>query len=450
MRIRCSGNRKEKMDALDPACLCVFASIVETSKSFTIRPEWFYFIGSVIVAMVFSHCCSLMEAALLSISPSQVAELNRSFPRAGKCVMSLKQDIDKPLAVILIVNTAAHTIGAAEAGANLNALFPGNATIMSVFSLIFTLLMVQYTELLPKTLGVRYNIKVMQICGPVLQVLLFLFMPVIKVTQWINKPFERRKPEKPTTAEEISALASLARSTQSISSRQERIIKMVPHLSEKSARDVMINVENISFLTADQTLTDAMNSTANDFHTRYPVCEEDNKNEVLGYVNFKELVAIHRSHPGTVKVNDILRPVPFSEPDDSAAELLEHLTMQNCHITIVRDPATHTTLGLVTLEDIIEELLGDLDDEFDPLPRTFYSPGENFWVVGGGVPLRLLARDTHLDLPLRAEPVGVWVSRTLDRPVRVGDVIRHGNAEFYVRKIRRGQAWEFNLKRMKE
>ena len=412
------------------------------------NPEWFWFIGSVMTALVFSHCCSLMEAALLSLSPSQLAEINRAAPRTGKWAMALKQDIDKPLAVILIINTAAHTIGAAVAGASLNALF--NGRYMGIFSLVFTLLMVQYTELLPKTLGVRFNTGVMLVCAPVLHVLLYVFMPVIKVAQWINKPFERRKPERPTTTDEISALASLARSSQTISSRQERIIKMVPHLSEKTARDVMLDVENISFLTADQTLTEAMNATANDFHTRYPVCEEDNKNEVLGYVNFKELVAIHRSHPGTVKVNDILRPIPFSEPDDTAAELLEHLTSQNCHITIVRDPKTKTTLGLVTLEDIIEELLGDLDDEFDPLPRTFYSPGENFWVVGGGVPLRLLARDTHLDLPLRAEPAGVWVSRILDRPVRVGDVIRHGNAEFYVRKIRRGQAWEFNLKRIKE
>ena len=412
------------------------------------NPEWFWFIGSVMTALVFSHCCSLMEAALLSLSPSQLAEINRAAPRTGKWAMALKQDIDKPLAVILIINTAAHTIGAAVAGASLNALF--NGRYMGIFSLVFTLLMVQYTELLPKTLGVRFNTGVMLVCAPVLHVLLYVFMPVIKVAQWINKPFERRKPERPTTTDEISALASLARSSQTISSRQERIIKMVPHLSEKTARDVMLDVENISFLTADQTLTEAMNATANDFHTRYPVCEEDNKNEVLGYVNFKELVAIHRSHPGTVRVNDILRPIPFSEPDDTAAELLEHLTSQNCHITIVRDPKTKTTLGLVTLEDIIEELLGDLDDEFDPLPRTFYSPGENFWVVGGGVPLRLLARDTHLDLPLRAEPAGVWVSRILDRPVRVGDVIRHGNAEFYVRKIRRGQAWEFNLKRIKE
>ena len=80
------------------------------------NPDWFWFIGSVMTALVFSHCCSLMEAALLSLSPSQLAEINRSAPRTGKWAIALKQDIDKPLAVILIINTAAHTIGAAVAG----------------------------------------------------------------------------------------------------------------------------------------------------------------------------------------------------------------------------------------------------------------------------------------------------------------------------------------------
>ena len=164
--------RKEKMDASVPSCIGLILAAADITGNTGIRLEWFYFAASVTIAMGFSHCCSLMEAALLSISPSQLAELNRAHPRAGKCAMALKQDIDKPLAVILIINTAAHTIGAAEAGASLNALFPGNATVMSIFSLVFTLLMVQYTELLPKTLGVRFNINVMKVCGPLLQVLL--------------------------------------------------------------------------------------------------------------------------------------------------------------------------------------------------------------------------------------------------------------------------------------
>jgi putative hemolysin len=178
------------------------------------------------------------------------------------------------------------------------------------------------------------------------------------------------------------------------------------------------------------------------------VQDVDDPNEILGYVNFKELVAVQRSHPGEVRVTDIMRPIYFASPDDTASELLERFATQHCHMMIVRS-SSNVVLGLVTLEDIIEELVGDLDDEFDPLPRTFYSPSENLWVAGGGISMSQLARDTHLELPIRAEPVAVWIERVLDRPPKVGDVVRHNNAELYVRKIRRHQVWEFNLKRIK-
>ena len=398
-------------------------------------------------ALVLSHICSLLEAAILSITPSQIAELRQKSQRSGEAVFALKSNVEYPVAVILIINTAAHTIGAAVAGASLNNIFHGR--FMTAFSLIFTLLMVQYTEILPKTLGVRFNQQILRFAVKPLQIAIFIMKPLIKVTHFFNRPFEVRSPKQPSTTEEISALAALARSKQAISSKQERIIRMVPHLSERKAKDVMIDAENISFLFSDQSLSDALNTTGCDFHTRYPVCDPDDRNRILGYVNFKEMVAVHRSHPGAMSITDIVRPISFTDPDDSAAELLERFAGQHCHMTIVKDPEDGKTLGLVTLEDIIEELLGDLDDEFDPLPRTFYSPGEFFWVVGGGVPMTLLCRDTHLDLPRRAEPASVWLTRLLKRHPKVGDVLRYRNAEFYVRKIRRGQVWEFNLKRIK-
>lgn len=409
---------------------------------------WFIFSGSVVSAMVLSSLCSLMEAAILSLTPSQLAELRHSFPSIGRICQTLKKDIDKPIAVILIINTAAHTIGAAVAGGSLDKTF--GSQYMWLFSLVFTLLMVQYTEILPKTLGVRYNRQVMRYVARPLQTAVLLLLPLIKLTHLINWPFENRRPKQPSTADEISALAALARSSQAISSRQERIIKAVPRLSKQTAKMVMLPAENISFLSSDQSVSDAINSVGNDFHTRYPVCEHGDHNKVLGYVNFKELVAAFRTHPGAANLTDFLRPIAVAAPNDTASELLERFAAQHCHLTIVRNPATGQTLGLVTLEDIVEELLGDLDDEFDSLPRTFYSPSEFFWVVGGGVPMTLLARDTNLNLPRRAEPVSVWLARILKRPPKVGDVLKHRNAEFYVRKIRRGQVWELNLKRLKD
>lgn len=409
--------------------------------------DWFLFFGSIAIALGMSHLCSLLEAALLSITPSQLALLRRSHPQKGRIVLALKHEIEKPIAVILIVNTAAHTVGATLAGASLNALF-GNR-YMWIFSLFFTILMVQYTEILPKTLGVRFNRKILTAAARPLAVAVRLFAPMIRVVYYLNRPFENPSPKRPSTTEEISALAALARSSQTISSRQERIIRMAPHLSELTARTVMIDVQQISFLPSGQTLQEAISLSNRDFHTRYPVCNGGDPDQVLGYVNFKELVAIANSHKDVLHVGDVIRPIAFAEPGDSASELLERFAAQHCHMMIVRDPETRRTLGLVTLEDIIEELLGDLDDEFDSLPRTFYSPGEFSYVAGGGVPMAQLARDTGLELPRRAEPASVWLTRTLDHPPRVGDRLSVGNAEFYVRKIRRGQVWEFNLKRMK-
>ncbi|MBR2625826.1 MAG: HlyC/CorC family transporter [Lentisphaeria bacterium] len=409
--------------------------------------NWVVFGISLSCALVISHICSLMEAAILSITPSQLAELRQKHPALGEIAINLKREIDKPLAVILILNTAAHTIGAAVAGASFSEL--GYGSYMGVFSLIFTLVMVQYTELLPKTLGVRFNTTVLRVALRPLYWATVILAPLIKLTKLINRPFEGRAPARPTPAEEISALAAMARSSQAISSRQERIIRMVPSLSEKSALEVMIALEDVSFLDADMSLDDAINATGNDFHTRYPLCIEGDRSRVPGYVNIKEIILAVQHGKGDMKVSDIMRPIAFADSDDTASKLLEMFAAQHCHMTIIRDAVSGKTCGLVTLEDIVEELIGDLDDEFDPLPRTFYAPGDNLWVVGGGVPLTQLARDTQLDLPRRAESVSSWFGREMGKQVKVGDTLTWKNAVLFVRKVRRRQAWEFHLKRRK-
>ena len=414
--------------------------------------EWIVFITSILVAIVTSHICSLLEAAILSLSPSQLAALRQRNPRNGRLVAAMKREINKPVAVILILNTAANTIGATVAGASLNQIFQGK--YMGIFSILFTLTIVQYSEILPKTLGCRFNIAIMNAAAIPLHIMSIILSPLIKLSHLLNRPFERKQVKHTSTTEEITALAAMARSTQAISSRQERIINMVPKLSEKTALKVMVDAESISFFDSDTTVQEAINSSGKDYHTRYPVCADNDINNVLGYVNFKELVVTDLNHPGSMKITEVMRPIDFADPDDTAAELMDSFASQHSHMMIVRDPATGQTLGLVTLEDIIEELLGDLDDEFDALPRTFYSPSESLWVVGGGVPMTQLVRDTHLDIPRRAEPVGFWLARELDnqlsRGPKSGDMIRVKNAEFYVRKVRRNQVWELNLKRAKQ
>ncbi len=397
------------------------------------------------IAVVVSFICSMTESALLSLTPSQLADIRLKRPGIAAQCKRFKAEIGRPLAVILLLNTAANMMGAAVAGAQFTLLW--GKTWVEVFSFALAVFMVQYCEILPKTIGVRFSPSVMIVATRPLQVLVFLLSPLIRFSHRINRPFEFRNQAEPppNTTDEILALAASARSSQEISTRQERIIRAAPRLSDQTASEIMLPAANVSFLSSTQSIDEALNSTHIDFHTRYPLCDAGDHNKVVGYVNFKELVALWRSRPDTAKLSEIVRPIAFVAPDDSAANILERFAVQHVHMAIVRDEHG-LCVGLITMEDIVEELIGDLDDEFDPLSRTFYSPGPGFWVVGGGMAMSALARETHLNLPRRAEPLAMWFTRQLKRNPKVGDQLRHHNVELTVRKVRRGRGLEFNVK----
>ena len=319
---------------------------------------WIALVISVCVACGVSMLCSLMEAALLSLSPSQLAKIRRRSLNIGKLCQKLKHEIDRPIAFILILNTAAHTIGAAVAGAAFDQLF--GQSWLWIFTLALTLVMVQYTEILPKTLGVRFNESIMFFTAPILEKCIIIFHPLIVLVHFINRPFEKgKKKAKNNTADEISALAALARSTQQINLQQERIIRVVPQLSELTVEEVMLPLENVSFVPSNQTVGDVITFTTKDFHTRYPVCEPDDPDNVLGYVNFKELVASSRANPNNTKLADLIRPILFVSVDDCLDDVLQKFSSHYCHMAIARDE-NGKVKGMLTLEDIIEELVGEI------------------------------------------------------------------------------------------
>ena len=233
----------------------------------------FLFVVSVLVALIVSALCSLAEAVLLSLTPSQVAELSIKNPRVGQVWRSFKTNIERPIAFILILNTSAHTIGASIAGSQFDELW-GDEWIW-LFSLVFTFAMLQLTEILPKGLGVRFNRKLASyIAGP-LSAMVHVSLPLIKLVHWVNAPFniKKTKPGQPSTTEEIRALASMARLSSEISGLQEYVIRGASRLSQTKIRQVMIPVEQVSFLSTSQSLEQALTSAENDSHTRFPVCK---------------------------------------------------------------------------------------------------------------------------------------------------------------------------------
>jgi CBS domain containing-hemolysin-like protein len=401
---------------------------------------------AILVAAGVSFVCSVVEAALLSLTPSQIADISANKPSIGSIWQNFKNNIGQPIAVILIINTTANMVGASIAGAQFNDIFGGKW--LWVFSILFALAMVQFAEILPKTIGVRFNRSVALIAGKPLNALVNSFSTFISIAHWLNRPFEGSKgPEQPTTVEEISALAGLARISKQISSHQESIIKGASKLSRLTAKNVMIPVEQVSFLSTSQSLMDAIIAAHIDSHTRFPVCLEGNRDRIAGFVNFKEMVYALRMNPADPTLTGIIRPLLFSSPDEPATSLLERFTSQHVHMAIVQD-AAGKTLGLITLEDIVEELTGELEDEFDRLPRAVREIAPGSWVSGGGAPLRELAKQTGLALPDSPETTSAWLVRSLGHIPKAGDTYRAADAEFTIRRTRRAKVFELAITRL--
>ena len=397
-------------------------------------------IAGATIAFSVSFICSLMEAALLSLSPGELARLEKRKPKVGSIIRGFKEQIELPVTVILSLNTVAHTVGATIVGAEVALLF--GEKFIGICSGVFTYLMLQFTEILPKSVGVHFNVPIMERGALPLRILIDILRPVINLLLFLNRPFEKKKAvSHAATLDEIVALAGYARLANQISANQANIITGVTMLSRKTAKDVMIPVEQITFLSNTKTLSDAIITAHLDPHTRFPVMEGDNHDKVIGYVNFKELVYRMRTNPADPTLKGIIRPLRFAREDTSCQQLMKAFVDEHEHMALVQDANNHT-VGLITLEDLVEELVGELEDEFDKLPKMVHPLSKGVWIIGGGVPMNSLAEKLGAPGLSCDRNLSDWIVKQIGHIPAVNHRLKAEHLEFNVRRIRRGKVFE--------
>ena len=248
----------------------------------------FLLILCILMAVGLSAVCSTIEAAMLSLTPSQVADLSNRHRNAALIWQRFKRHIEKPIAAILIVNTAAATIGATVAGAQFEHVYGRKGLI--VFSILFTYLMLQFGEMLPKVLGVRYNRLLAPLVAQPLDLLTTVFSPIGYLVRLATRPFVRRDALSPEAAalQEIMALASSARLSNLIDSRQERLIRAASRLPELRVRQIMTPRMEVLFLKVDDPLSQILQTVQQSAYTRLPLCEND-MDHVIGVIHVKDL-----------------------------------------------------------------------------------------------------------------------------------------------------------------
>lgn len=396
------------------------------------------------IALVISFFCSLLEACLLSLGKADLAILEGQSPRLGRIWRRFRGNLQQPLAVILILNTLAHTIGAALSGAEFERLY--GERWLFVFSLALSFAMIQWTEILPKTLGARYNRPVALLSGLPLKAATFALAPAVWLIRFLNRPFQGRGGEATTTLQEIRALALHATDGHEIEALQGRIIAGAIGLSDRHVQDLMIPREEISFLSVEMSLNAALVKAHLDAHTRYPLCEGGDADRLLGYVNFKEIVAALRTNPENATLRGICRPLIEVGADEPASAVLGRLVDQHQHIAAVKDPQGRT-LGFLTLEDILEEPLGEFQGDLDRLPAMVHPLSDGRVMAGGGSPMESVAARVGIPLPPTKESLSEWVLRQIGGSLQPGATIQAEGLRVTVRRVRRHRVFEAVVER---
>jgi CBS domain containing-hemolysin-like protein len=316
----------------------------------------------VLVALVFSFLCSIAEAVLLSVTLPYIALLEKTGKPSGPVLRALKAKISKPLSAILTLNTIAHTIGAAGAGAQVAIVF-GNA-YLGAASVVLTLLILVFSEIIPKTLGAHHWRRLAPATAHGLKFLVWILYPFVVLSEKITG----RMADGPTLSgfsrQEFAAMAELSAEEGELAERESEVLKNLLLLRETRVRDAMTPRPVVFSLAESTTVGTFFDEQESVRFSRIPLFRDD-PDQADGFVLRSDLLLAQAKGEVDTPLAHFKRPLPVVPESLSLAQAFNRLLRVRAHIVQVVDEYG-CLAGILTLEDIIETLLGlEIVDEGD-------------------------------------------------------------------------------------
>ena len=314
------------------------------------------------IALFFSFLCSILEAVILSITPSYIGIKLEDNKKLGEELQKLKDDIDRPLAAILTLNTFAHTIGAAGVGAQAQNIW-GNE-YLSIISIILTLLILFFSEIIPKTLGANYWEQLAPYATPVLKAMIAVLYPLVLVSQFLTKLLKKEKDKSIFTRADFSALTEIGLKSGVFKKEESKIIQNLIRFNKVLVKSIMTPRTVVLAADEEMTIKEFFEANKNLRFSRIPVYS-NNIDNVTGFILKNKVLAGMIEKQENVKLKDIKREISVVYEQMQVPELFQFLMEKNEQIALVVDEFGGMQ-GVVTVEDIMETLLGmEIIDELD-------------------------------------------------------------------------------------
>ncbi|MCS3751545.1 CBS domain containing-hemolysin-like protein [Salinibacter ruber] len=316
----------------------------------------------VALAIGVSFLCSVMEAVLLSVTPSYVAALEREGSTVGKRLHQFKENVDRPLAAILSLNTIAHTVGAAGVGAQAAVVFGEAYT--GIVAGVLTLLILVLSEIIPKTLGAVYWRTLTPALVRLLTATIIVMWPLVKLSQGLTYLLSQDEDEAAFSREEFTAMAELGEEEGVFEEKESRILRNLFRFNSLRVKDVMTPRTVIFQMPERKTIGDVVEEHDEFRFSRIPVYDDD-PDDITGYVLKDEMLLRAAQEEFDVSLSEISRDILVVHETLALPDLLERLLDRLEHIALVVDEYGGVA-GVVTMEDVVETLLGlEIVDEAD-------------------------------------------------------------------------------------
>ena len=380
-----------------------------------------------ICLLVLSAFFSSAETALTAVSPIRIRNLldqNPSDKRAA-AVMRIIDDPSPMLGTILVANNAVN-LSASAITASLAYRFGGKHLALATG--IITLLILVFGEITPKTIATIRTEKLALAYARPLIVLMTILTPIVFLINAISNGLLKllgvsRDDAGKLTQGDIQTIVDVGHEEGIIQSDEKDIITNVFELKDSAVKEVMVPRVHVSILDADISFKELLKVFREDKYTRYPVYE-DTPDRIIGTINMKDLLLYHDGDTSSFSVRNILREAHFVFEHKKIRELLAEMMEASVSIAIVVDEYGEWT-GIITLEDVLEEIVGEIHDEYDePSDDLIYQVAPNEYIAEGAISLDDFS--DRLDTEIESEDydsLGGYILEQLDRIPDVGDAV---------------------------
>ena len=309
--------------------------------------------------LLLSGILALVDAAILSVTQAETEELLLQGKTGARWLKQVKDQITRSVVVIVMITNTINILGPILIGQKAVEIY--DSAIIGVITAILTFSTIIFSEIIPKSLGAHYAPLISRYAAPAIVALWWVLYPVVLLLEWIAELFQRGE-RKIGTEAQIRSLVKIGLRTGQIEQDESQMIHRAFILNDRSASDLMTQIDHVVGIPASATIRQAGDLAVDHQMSRYPVfgsSSDDVQGMILGREVLSALVAGKDDQP----ITDLVHPIPRVAASQRSDELLDMFRDRQVHVATVHEAAT--TVGLITLEDVLEELVGEIEDEKD-------------------------------------------------------------------------------------